>query len=61
MNSENRHHWWDIFKTEMAVRADVGCPAVPVNSGRAWQKGLATLYCPCKPGMTASECLPALG
>jgi hypothetical protein len=32
------------------------CPVLPMNKSRAWHKGLANLYCPCKSDSMDAEC-----
>lgn len=57
MALSNKEKWWNIFTEDRTFQEEDSCPAVPVESGQDWQKGLATLYCPCKSDPAAYECL----
>jgi hypothetical protein len=54
LNSDNR--WWNMFIPRETSEDEDFCPVLPMNKSRAWHKGLANLYCPCKSDSMDAEC-----
>jgi len=56
MRSDTENRWWNIFIPGENSKNDDNCPGFSMNDSRSWQKGLVSLYCPCREDSMTFEC-----